>query len=431
MATLRARLLVSFAAFAVLVAAIFGFSAAVLLYSTEDVFFNRLVAEEAARLEAAAQQGQPLPALRFDWMLVASSADALPADLRAQLLEAPTQREFTGTDGRHYHVRALTLSLAADSAAAMPSAWLVGEVSDRLVLRPNRQELLGNWALVGLSMLALAILLGVIIARRVSRPLSDLAAAVRAMDPQAPGVAFGASSEDQEIATVARALDDLQQRVAGFVAREHAFTRDVSHELRNPLAVVRSTATRLAGAPSQGDDDRRALVRIVAACDRLERTMRSLLELARERQREGPPPVTHVAPVLEDVILELDESLRERGLTPVIALPPGFALPLERPVLAIVLGNLIGNACHHAAPGTLRIAADGPALLVANPSRADGGDAPTRRESAGVLRADSPGHGLGLAISQRLCERGALTLSATTTPAGEFVVRLAPSGGAR
>ncbi len=438
MQTLRRRIMVSFAAFALAVAAVFGFAAAVLLYGTEDEFFDVLLREEATTLEAARRASGAWPTPHYTWMSLHDGPASLPDDLRAALLAEPRRREFRGTEGRHYHVRPLqAMPLPAGSAArATPDAWLVAEVERQLVLRPNRDEMLRLWATVGLGIFALALLLAAWLARRIARPLSQFAHSLRAADPAHATAALAVDARDAEIATVVAAFDDLQRRVAGFVARERAFTRDVSHELRNPLSVVRSTAARLAADTALPDEARRGLQRICGACDRLEWTMRSLLELARERRTGGPreerPAPILVRPVLEEAIVELEEPLRERALVPTLELAADFTLPIDRPALFIVLGNLLGNACHYAAPGALRVWSEGRVLWVANPTDPDEAVAsPTAAAElasarASVRRADRPGHGLGLSISARLCERSALTLT-WEKQATAFVVRLAPA----
>jgi signal transduction histidine kinase len=314
----------------------------------------------------------------------------------------PRRAEFSGTDGRHYHVRPLRRG-----GTATP-AWLVAEVHAQLVLRPRRGSLLANWLAVEVLILATAVGLAVLVARRVAKPLSELATSVRALDPTARTPLHRPTTDDQEITVLASAIDDLRARVAGFVAREQAFTRDVSHELRTPLAVVRSTVSRLASDKGLSGTARPALVRVLEACDRLEWTISSLLELARERANAGAATMIKVLPIFEAVVLELEEPLRERGLTVSTELAAGFTLPTEREILHLVLANVLGNACMHSAPGVVRVSCDGPVLVIANP--VDTASLPDGMGARGARREDSPGYGFGLELSRRLCERSACTL---------------------
>lgn len=413
--TLRARILTSYAAFALLVAVVFGFAAAVFLYTAEDRFFEQLLEEEAALVEQSWATSAERPAPRYGWMSVHTDSATLPPDLRRAMRAAPSSREFTGTEGRHYHVHPLRLGNGS------VRGWLVAEVHARLVLRPRRGSLLVQWLAVEAVILAAAVGMAALIARRVANPLSELAASVRALDPTKPTPVHRPEQDDREIAVVASALDDLQRRVAGFVAREQAFTRDVSHELRTPLAALRSTVSRLATDTGVTDVTRPTLTRVLSACDRLEWTISSLLELAREPVNTAKRRSVLVRPVLEQVVLELEESFRARGLTLHTDVPTGFALPAEREGLHLVLSNVLGNACMHSASGRVRVWCDGPVLVVENP--VDATSLPEGMGARGVRREDSPGYGFGLELSRRLCERSGMTL---TWCAGDhtFEVRL-------
>jgi signal transduction histidine kinase len=413
--TLRARILTSYVAFAVMVAVVFGFAAAIFLYTAEDRFFEQILAEEAALVEQAWAMSSARPTPRYRWMSVHTDTATMPVDLREAMLAAPRRAEFSGAEGRHYHVRALQVGKTA------ARAWLVAEVHAQLVLRPRRGSLLANWLAIEAVILATAVALAVLVARRVAKPLSELAASVRALDPTTGMPLHHPATDDQEIAVLASAIDDLQVRVAGFVAREQAFTRDVSHELRTPLAVLRSTVSRLASDTGLIGVARPALIRVLEACDRLEWTVSSLLELARERANTGTPPIIRVRPVLEEVVLELEEPFRVRGLTLEIDLLAGFTLPAEREVLHLVLGNVLGNAWMHSAPGVVRVSCDGPVLVIANP--VDAASLPDGLGTRGARREDSPGYGFGLELSRRLCERSACSLKWHTRE-DTFEVRL-------
>ena len=422
--SLRARLLATFVAYALVVAAVFGLSAATFLYTAEDRFFDALLDEESATVEAHRRASGAWGVPRHAWMLVHPSPASLPPDLRSQLTAAPWRREFRGAGGRHYHVRALGARAAGDDAR--PAAWLVAEVSDRLVIRPMRGDLLAQFLVAEGVLLALAVTLALAIARRIARPLMQLAESVRRLDPAAPGdgTALASHRQDRELAIVAHALDEMRRRLATFVEREHAFTRDASHELRTPLTVIRSATARALDDCALPVSVRPLLERSLRSAEQLERTTRTLLALARERPMDRPAAPTAIRPVLEDVVLEQAAALDARGLTLHLALPRDATLPASAPVLRILLSNILGNACAHSAPGAVQVQWRDDTLTVENPvphRPPPPGDPP---RSAAACGESGPGYGLGLAISARLCTRSGLALEVDTSAPGRFAVRV-------
>ena len=361
-------------------------------------------------------------------MTVYDSESGLPPDLREQVRKEPMRREFAGDSGRHYHVRALFRAEAV--SGAVPATWLVAEVSDRLVVRPMRRALLAKWLFIEVFMLAMAVAIALRIARRIAEPLSSLAQAVHTLDltQSQPIVVRNA---DHEVAMVTRALEDMRSRVQAFIAREQLFTRDASHELRTPLSVIRSTTAQALDDPSVSATARRLLALAQQAAEQLERTVASLLALAREHSLTDAGAHTPVLPALERVGLEQTAVRETRSLSLELALTRADSLPVSDSVLHILLSNLIGNAFAHAAPGVVRVSMRDGVLRIANPVRPDILANPTALATAGVRRDGSPGYGLGLAIVERLCERTGLTFSLAPIADGTFEVVLGPASSDR
>jgi signal transduction histidine kinase len=401
--SLRQRLVGSFTGFAFFVALLFGLSTAVFLYETEDRFFNALLGEEAAAVTAAfASQGE-WGTPRHAWMAVHIDIASVPSDLRDQLRAEPERREFRGQDGRHYHVRPLS---GVSASGATTRAWLVGEVSDRLVIRPMRDDLLTRWLAVQAVILTAGVAAALVLARRISRPLSTLADAVHALNPASPTTALPASG-DREVQTLADALNALRARVAAFVEREHTFSRDASHELRTPLSVIRSTTETALGDPALSAEQRRLLERTARSAERMERTVRSLLELAREEPAGPDRDLVALLPVLELLIIEEADALNAAGLVPLLNVSGGAMLPLSAGALQIVLRLLLNNACAHAAAGPLHITFEAGALTVANATRPG---------------ASPDSYGLGLELGRRICAKVGLQLDVERDGERSFAV---------
>ncbi|MBH1494530.1 HAMP domain-containing histidine kinase [Stenotrophomonas maltophilia] len=410
---LRRRLVVAFTVFALLIASVFGVYSLVFMYAVEDSIFN-------AQLDREAQAQRAYHARTGHWGLPADAAVQLhdspatfPADLRTVFAEEPWRSEFGGEQGRHYHVKRLQAS------PSMPPAWLVYEVSEQLVVRPVRDRvvlLLGGTAL---GMILVAILLGLWLARRATRPLYALVHEVEALQPpsgQRTHLAdrFG----DDEIGVLARALDGLSERVAAFIEREHAFTRDASHELRTPLSVISSAAGQLLGEAGLSARGQQHLQHIRLSALQLQQAMTALLALAREEPADACCGPVRLVPLLERVIVEQSPLLASRPVDVQLSVPHGAALRAPEAALQVVLANLIGNAFAHTPQGTVSITFETGVLQVYNTASSTPslGSWPTPRPFQ--KRADSSGSGLGLEIMRRLCDHHGLHLDIQANDGG-------------
>jgi signal transduction histidine kinase len=424
--SVRARLFTTFAMFAIGGAALFGLAATIFVYTVEDRMFATWLDDEAAHLVRSAAPAGAWPVPRADFMSVHVTPADLPDDLRAALVADPLRREAAGTDARHYHITRLP---ATDTR---PAGWLVAEVSRYLAVRPMRLDLLATWGKVVAVILVAALASAWMVARRISRPLLAVSDAVRSLDPL-DGAAAPLSDRvphaDREIAVVARAIDELSTRLRTVLAREQAFTRDVSHELRTPLAVLRTTMQQTQDDATLTPRTRRLVTLAEQSAEDMQRSVESLLALARGAPASTAP--TRVLPVIEQVIVSLAAPLDRVGLTVVLDVPHEATLPLPASDLHLIVSNLISNAIAHGGRGTTQLVVRDDALIVSNPMRAvDAGDEFVSSIASADQPSDRGGSGLGLMIVRRICARHGLTLSTAPNKTGRFVATVAAIGEA-
>ncbi|WP_057629099.1 sensor histidine kinase [Stenotrophomonas terrae] len=397
---LRNRLMLAFAGFTLVVATLFGLYVAVFAYAVEDMFFNGLLEREAnEQLQHHAQTGA-WKAPRESWMQVIESATQLPDSIASTLAREPRRREFPGSDGRHYHLQRLQPDAAAEPA------WLLAEVSQLLVVRPQRAGLFQLLAWSGVAVITLALLLGAWLAGRTTAPLSRLAQLVDNTGPDHLPAVHAQRFADDEVGVLARGLEALIIRIRAFVIREREFTRDASHELRTPLAVIRGTTERLARDPSLSPAARQGLSQIHQSALQLEQTISMLLALAREQALPATGEANRLLPVIERVVVEQAPLLDDKQIELDIDVPFAANSTLPLAVLQVLLANLIGNAFAHTAAGTIRVAAEAEQLRISNP----GDGISDQALDAFSKGANSGGFGLGLAIVQRLCEQHGIAL---------------------
>lgn len=392
---LQTRVMLVFGGFTLLVAVVFGLYAMVFTYAVEDEFFDAMLRHEAAaQLRGFSAHGRWTvphdPAMR----LYAQERD-FPEDLRRARADEPWRQEFPGEQGRHYHLLEVT------PPAPTRPAWLVAEVSDQLVVRPMREQILLLLAGTGLALVLLALALGYWLARRTTGPLSRLVGSIDAMAPDRPLPPIADTFTDDEVGVLARGLDALNARVQSFIVREQEFTRDASHELRTPLAVIRSACERLLAEPALSAAARGHLLHMQQSTTQLEQTVTMLLSLSRETTPAASEPVA-LLPLLERVIVEQAPLLGDKPVEVRLDVPRDARFTLPEPVLHVLVSNLVGNAFAHTHAGEVGIdMADG-RLRIAN-----AGEVATDWPDEGGhgKREGSSGFGLGLAIVRRLCRQ--------------------------
>ncbi len=136
---------------------------------------------------------------------------------------------------------------------------------------------LASLVIAGLGGAAVAALLAFLLARRMLRPIDQLAAATRRLASGETDVTVPVQGED-ELADLGHSFNTMASELALAREAQRSFLESVSHELKTPLTSIRGYAEALeegAVAPAEGG-------RVVAAeADRLERLVFDLLDLAR------------------------------------------------------------------------------------------------------------------------------------------------------
>lgn len=232
---LRTRLMLAFGGFSLLATSLFSLYGLAFAYTVEDEFFESMLKEESARQRAQYAQTGAWAAISDPSMQLYSRPEAFPEEVLAKYLAEPTRREFSGDAGRHFHLQSIQAETQDGRAV---SAWLLAEVSQKLVFRGMRGivfEILGYSALV---LLSAALLLAWWLARSATQPLSKLASLMAQIEPDKLPLQLPNNLDRDEVGVLSRGLNDLVLRIRQFVAREQEFTRDASHELRTPLSVI-------------------------------------------------------------------------------------------------------------------------------------------------------------------------------------------------
>lgn len=184
------------------------------------------------------------------------------------------------------------------------------------------------------------------------RPLIRLGEQATTMGSESLHVRFAVEAMPREIAPIVTRLNDLMARLEESFERERRFSGYLAHELRTPLAAIRSTSEVALKWPEQATPEDHAGIARVAA--RLQQTVDGLLLLARTETMSGQIVREAVAlrPLVEECAALHAERAREREVTLTTRLDETAVLQTDARLLRIIVTNLVANAVEYAPPRT-------------------------------------------------------------------------------
>ncbi len=410
---MRRHILFTVVAVAVLAIAAFFVPAAVAIGSRDRESQRLETQREAATAVAAIDPAHPgdvrLPDDgEHDYALYSSDGSLLTGDGPARADRAVRNALRSGDDLEDLDGQVVAAILVADDdGRGEPVVVRVAESSNEA--RASTANAITRLGLAAIGIAAAAGVVGWVLTIRLTRPIEALRSAtarlgagdLTTIDPT--GVA--------ELDEVILALDSAGQQIGNAMARERSFSADASHQLRTPISAMRAAIEAEQLAPRA--DHTTILAELLSQADRLESTVTSLLELARETHTDRTPVD------LRGIITRAVTAAARRAATEGRALrwePPNAAVRTTAAAAALghVLDVLLDNAVAHGS-GTITLTLDriggGACVQVCDEGRIeDRTDAIFERRSPG---ARNSGIGLHLARSLIEAEGGRLRLASS------------------
>lgn len=404
-------------------------------------------AELYAQAARAYESGGPA-ALR-NWLAGLAPAEALARTFvigpdGQDLLRRAVPRLLYGPPG------ASGAGLAAQVRVAPIGGALVlmapGGGSYHVIVGPLRDHprLFGELELPGVPLATLLIALGVsavvcyLLARYLTAPVDRLR---RATQRLAAGdldvrVSRELDGRNDDLARLAADLDTMSERLRNLLESRQQLLRDVSHELRSPLARLQLALSLAQRDPAQAP---RQLERVRREADRLEQLIQRTLTLAR---LERPTALLEckrldLSAMLTRIADEVAIEAESRHCRVLLSLAPALHVAGDAELLRSAIENVLRNALRYAPEGSAVSIAAGHAggdpgrLQVSIADRGPGvppGDLSLIFEPfyrVGSAR-DRPagGDGLGLAIAARALAAHGGSIRAANAPEGGLVVTL-------
>lgn len=294
------------------------------------------------------------------------------------------------------------------------------------------EELISALAIGAPAMVAVLAALTWLLAGRALRPVEALRRQAAAIPGDALDRRLAVPAGGDELARLATTFNALLGRAEAATRRQREFVADAAHEIRNPVASLR---TQLEVAALHDDPSwRDRLPALSEDAQRLSRLVDDLLRLARIDARV---PLAHDEIDLDDIVLETVGRAREHtALHLDTSAVSGARIVGDRDALARVVQNLLDNALRHARTTvTVTLTATGRAVLtvtddgpgIATDQRERVFDRFTRLDDA--RSRDAGGTGLGLAIVRDVVlQHGGDVGVEDAAPGARLIVRLPLAG---
>jgi signal transduction histidine kinase len=283
-------------------------------------------------------------------------------------------------------------------------AFLIYDVSDNQLLKRRLV-----FALVGVVLLfsVWSFTLGAWSSRRVMKPVTDLADQLDTLSEEKKPERLSEHFADDEVGQLAAALDSYADRLHHLVERDREFNADVSHELRSPLTVITGATELLLAQSDLEPKVRTRLLRIARAARQSADITTALLHLVRAEQGIDKDSTAHnVGRIVGEVVHLYEPLVGNKPLELRVREEDRVSVIAPESVVAVTVGNLIGNAMRYTSEGEVVITIGNGRVTVD-----DTGPGLPEEELEHVFERHyrgqnitGKGAGLGLAIVKRLCE---------------------------
>ena len=308
---------------------------------------------------------------------------------------------------------------------------------ERVVNTRTLKEL-RNYSFTALGVLFVASLgVGWVVAGRVLRPIGRITSVARDIQATDLSRRIELPGPDDELKQLGDTFDAMLARLDAAFAAQRQFVADASHELRNPLAIIRTNVDVALADPRADPEDLRHTIAVVKrASDRMARLVDDLLALARRQE----PTLEHEPVDLGAAVAEASDDFvvpaAARNIVLDRAIAPGVMVTGDRDALKRAVANLLENA--------VRLGPEGSRVRLATGSEGDRAWVAVADEGPGIAPEDQPhvfdrfwradkarsradgGTGLGLAIVRQIAEShgGQVRLQSKVGVGSSFVIWL-------
>ncbi|MGB1237110.1 MAG: sensor histidine kinase [Pseudomonadales bacterium] len=387
----RYRLTLTFSVLAAIILCVqLGTFYTVVRVSEDQVLHKKLALyAERARAEFSTSQQRSGP-LQIDLLTRAYSRfDTLPIELKKEITaewSGSQEINIVGSDTEY-------MLFAAPMTQGSENFYIAMDITSVESSPLQRATWTGSYLLLSIALFALALAAVYLLARRLTSPLDKLSQQLKTAvaddlptlecDPQAVS----------EIQQLCESINCHRSRISQLIARERAFTRYASHELRSPLTVIKGVCSLL-NVSREPEFLLRQHRRLESACSDMHNLIETFLLLAREEQQLNSSVLTLDNTWCSKFIEEHRHLSRNTPVSLELQVLDEVTLQASEAVVRIALSNLLRNAIDNTDQGRVQLIVGDNTLQIL-----DSGC------GLGVQRHNANSTGLGLLIVRDICAK--------------------------
>ncbi|MXV91450.1 MAG: HAMP domain-containing histidine kinase [Acidimicrobiia bacterium] len=300
-------------------------------------------------------------------------------------------------------------------------------------------EQLADYSLFALAVLfGGSMVVGWFLAGHVLKPVGRITAVARRISATDLSQRIALDGPPDELRRLADTFDAMLDRLDRSFDAQRGFVEDASHELRNPLAVIRSNLdTTLADPDATTEDYRVVAEQVSRSTERMSRVVDDLVTFARHETRPQHLALVDVGELSRQATAEFEGYAANHDVRLTHYAPSGLLALGDAGSLRQALANLLSNALSVAPAGSeVRITAGGEGAWIWVAVEDQGPGIPADEQERVFQRfqrgrqAAAEGRGLGLAIVRQIAEshRGEARLTSTEGFGSTFTMLLPATG---
>lgn len=280
-------------------------------------------------------------------------------------------------------------------------------------------------ALLGLFFVSLAV--GWLVSGRMLRPIGQITSTVRQIQASDLSRRIELGGPEDELRRLADTFDEMLGRLDEAFEGQRRFIQEASHELRNPLAVIRTNLEVTLSDPDADAEDLRSTAEVVErSTERMARLVDDLLVYARKGTLALEREPVDASALVREAAAEFSAFAEARGVHLTETADPGLWILGDRLALRQALANLLANAVRHSPTGStigVRAGREGPWVWMSVEDEGPGVDpADQERVFQRFWRGDPKEgreqgrSGLGLTIVRQIAEAHGGQVELVSTP---------------